>query len=177
MHLTDVRFLGQNGHHILTAGLQLVRAAGVTAALIALPQMAFAASFTKPAVFASSSSASDFMMIAGLAHAQSPSVPKAAPPTIYSIDPASNTAGKRVTIVGSGFLKRNTVRFGQSSIPDVPIAWQAGIQCVQRKSACHPGINQALVITIPRDATAEPHEISVGNMNGVSNIVTIAVTR
>jgi hypothetical protein len=111
-----------------------------------------------------------------LAHAQSLGVPMAAAPTIYSIDPASNTAGERVTIVGFGFLTSNTVRFGRSSIPNVPIAWQAGIQCVQGKSACHPGINQALVITVPRDATAGQYDFSIENSNGVSNVVLFTVT-
>jgi hypothetical protein len=66
----------------------------------------------------------------------------------------------------------NTVHLGGKSISDVPIAWSAGVNCVQGNSACHPGINQALVLRIPRDAPAGQYDVFVENVNGVSNIVT-----
>jgi len=75
-------------------------------------------------------------------------------PTIYSIDPASGAAGTSFTIIGFSFTASNTVLFGGKSIPNVPIAWAAGINCVEGNPSCHSGINQALTVTVPSDATA-----------------------
>jgi hypothetical protein len=108
-----------------------------------------------------------------LATAQ-PLSPQSAP-VIYSIEPASAPAGEQITIVGRGFSMSNTVRLGGKSISDVSIAWSAGISCVQGNPACHPGINQALSIMVPRDATAGQYDVSVENENGVSNIATFTL--
>ena len=101
--------------------------------------------------------------------AAQPLSPQSAP-VIYSIEPASAPAGEQITIIGRGFSMSNTVRLGGQSISDVSIAWSAGINCVQGNPACHPGINQALFIRVPRDATAGQYDVSVENENGVSNI-------
>ena len=108
-----------------------------------------------------------------LANAQPSSAQSA--PVIYSIDPASAPAGEQITIVGRGFSIGNTVHLGGESISDVSIAWSAGMNCVQGNSACHPGINQALVIRLPRDATAGQYDVSVENENGVSDIAPFTV--
>jgi len=106
-----------------------------------------------------------------LAAAQSPSGVPPPTPSIYSIEPASAAAGTKVTIIGFGFSTSNTVHVGGQTIPDVPVAWSAGITCVQGESHCHPGVNQALVITIPVAAKAGQYNVSVENANGVSNVV------
>ena len=108
-----------------------------------------------------------------LANAQPSSAHSA--PVIYSIEPTSAPAGEQITIIGRGFSAGNTVHLGGKSIYDVSIAWSAGINCVQGNSTCHPGINQALVIRLPRDATAGLYDVSVENENGVSNIVTFSL--
>ena len=96
-------------------------------------------------------------------------------PVIYSVEPTSAPAGEQITIIGRGFSMSNTVRLGGQSISDVSIAWSAGINCVQGNPACHPGINQALFIRVPRDATAGQYDVSVENENGVSNIATFTL--
>ena len=108
-----------------------------------------------------------------LANAQ-PVSPQSAP-VIYSIEPTSAPAGEKITIIGRGFSMSNTVRLGGKSISDVSIAWSAGINCVQGNSACHPGINQALFVMVPPDATAGQYDVSVENENGVSNIATFTL--
>jgi len=112
-----------------------------------------------------------------VAHAQPPA-PIEPAPTIYSIGPTHGAAGETVTIVGRGFsTDGNAVRFGPTSISGVPVAWQAAITCPQGAATCRSGINQALVVTVPRDAVGGPQAISVQNRNGVSNIATFTVTR
>jgi hypothetical protein len=108
-----------------------------------------------------------------LANAQ-PSSPQPVP-FIYSIEPTSAPAGEQITIIGRGFSMNNKVRFGGKSISDGSITWSAGINCVQENSACHPGINQAPVVRLPRDATAGLNDVSIENENGVSNIVTFTL--
>ena len=108
-----------------------------------------------------------------LAKAQPSSAQSA--PVIYSIEPTSAPAGEQITIVGRGFSTGNTVHLGEKSISDVSIAWSAGMNCVQGNSACHPGINQGLVIRVPRDATAGQYDVSVENENGVSNTATFTL--
>jgi hypothetical protein len=98
-------------------------------------------------------------------------------PSIYYIAPTYGAAGENITIVGFRFSTTNTVVFDTKSIFDVPIAWWAGIACVQGDPLCHPGVNQALVITVPGDATPGPHSVSVKHENAVSNVVTFTVTR
>jgi hypothetical protein len=109
------------------------------------------------------------------AGAQSPKLAMPAP-SIYSIEPPYGGAGKETAIIGFGFSTSNTVLFDTKSILDVPIARQVGITCIKGNSACHPGINQTLVITVPRDATAGQYNVSVQNANGVSNVVVFTVT-
>lgn len=111
--------------------------------------------------------------LAVLANAQPSSAQSA--PVIYSIEPTSAPAGEQITIVGRGFSIGNTVHLGGKSISDVSIARSVGMNCVQGNSACHPGINQALVIRLPRDATAGLYDVSVENENGVSNIATFSL--
>jgi hypothetical protein len=108
--------------------------------------------------------------------AQTPSPAAQPAPVVYRIEPAVPQAGANITVVGRGFASSNTVVFGKTSIRDVPVAWAAGITCVQGDSACHPGINQGLVFTVPPDATAGRYDISVENGNGVSNAITVAVS-
>jgi hypothetical protein len=110
------------------------------------------------------------------ANAQSP-VERAPAPAVYSIDPAYGGSGEGVAIIGFGFSASNTVRFDSTSLRDVPIAWQVAINCVVGNPACHPGINQALVIIVPPDATVGPHHVSVESASGVSNAVSFTVTR
>jgi hypothetical protein len=111
-----------------------------------------------------------------LAHAQPSNVAAQPTPVIYNLQPASAAPGEQLTILGRGFSTSNTVRFGKTSIPDVAIAWAAGISCVQADSNCHPGINQALAFTVPRDAAARQYDISVENGDGVSNVVTFTLS-
>ena len=101
--------------------------------------------------------------------------PATGAPTIYSIEPASGFAGTRITIVGFGFSQRNTVRVGQTSVSDVPIAWQRGVMCPPRNHACHSGINQALVVLLPHDLTPGKRLVSVESANGTSALVTFTV--
>jgi hypothetical protein len=96
-------------------------------------------------------------------------------PSIYSIDPSSGPKGIPVTITGYGFSGTNIVHFGKISIPDVPIAWQVGIVCVQGKSRCHSGINQALIVTTPRNDKPGKYDIFVENANGFSNNLTFTI--
>jgi hypothetical protein len=105
-----------------------------------------------------------------------PFSPTALPaPSIYSIDPSSGPGGIPVTIIGYGFSGANIVHFGKISIPDVPIAWQVGIVCVQGKPACHSGINQALNIIIPGNQQPGTYGIFVENANGASNILRFTI--
>jgi hypothetical protein len=105
-----------------------------------------------------------------------PLSPTALPaPSIYSIDPSSGPGGIPVTITGYGFSGTNIVHFGKISISDVPIAWQVGIVCVQGKPACHSGINQALITTIPPNGQPGKYDIFVENANGTSNIVRFTI--
>ena len=67
------------------------------------------------------------------------------------------------------------MHLGGKSISDVSIARSVGVNCVQGNSACHPGINQALVIRLPRDVTAGLYDVSVENESGVSNLVTFSL--
>ena len=110
--------------------------------------------------------------LASLAAAQSPTPA----PAIYSVEPASGAVGTSVTIIGFGFAASNTVHFGEQTIPDVPIAWSVGITCAQGDSRCHPGINQALVITVPVTAKAGSYNISVETANGLSNFVSFVLS-
>ena len=115
-----------------------------------------------------------------LAQAESPQklpypVAESPPPAIYSIDPVSGAAGTALTIIGFSFTASNTVMFGDTPIQNVPIAWWAGVNCVQGKPECHPGINQALVVTVPVGVAPGRHDIYVRNTNGMSNAVTFAV--
>jgi hypothetical protein len=96
-------------------------------------------------------------------------------PSIYSIKPALGVAGNELTINGFGFSTSNTVHFGNKSIGNVSIAWQAGITCVAGSSDCHPGINQALIVTIPQDGAPGMYDISVENPDGISNVVVFTI--
>ena len=96
-------------------------------------------------------------------------------PMIYSIAPASGAAGTELTIIGRGFSASNTVKVGEMIIPQVPIARWAGIACVQQSSTCHPGINQSLVVKIPRNQALGPSRISVQNDKGVTNALIFTV--
>jgi hypothetical protein len=111
----------------------------------------------------------------GFASAQAPSPTAQGAPVIYRIEPISPRAGDTITIVGRGFASRNTVVFGRTSLRDVPIAWAAGITCVPGNAACHPGVNQGLILTVPPDATAGQYDVSVQTDNGASNGVTVEV--
>ena len=97
-------------------------------------------------------------------------------PHIYEINPTLGAAGDKLTIIGFGFATSNTVHIGNLTIADVPIAWQAGITCIEKNSACHPGINQALVFTIPRGGAIGMHALTVENANGVSNMLMFTLT-
>lgn len=112
----------------------------------------------------------------GLAVAETPTAP-ASTPKIYSISPTSSPVGGEFRIVGLGFLATNTVSFGKSSIDNVPVAWQGAISCVQGNSACHPGISQALTVTVPSRTRSGTYKVSIRNSNGVSNAVAFKVTR
>jgi hypothetical protein len=107
--------------------------------------------------------------------AAEPADPAPPKPTIYSIEPASGAAGARVALIGFGFSTKNTVHFGGHIILDVPIAWAAGITCVQGDSRCHPGINQALMITVPAAAKVGRYDVFVEAANGASNVVTFVL--
>jgi hypothetical protein len=87
----------------------------------------------------------------------------------------SGAAGASVAIIGFGFSTKNTVHFGGQTILDVPIAWAAGVTCVQGDSRCHPGINQALMITVPAAANAGHYDVFVETANGTSNVVTFVL--
>ena len=106
------------------------------------------------------------------ANAQSPNPIRLPTPIIYSIEPSSGAAGSKLTVVGFGFLRSNTVHFDEQSIPDVPVASSAGITCVQGYSNCRPGVRQTLIITVPVVATAGPHDVSVETAKGISNVMT-----
>jgi hypothetical protein len=110
-----------------------------------------------------------------LASAQPSNPPAQSPVVVYSIDPSSAAAGQQITITGWGFAASNTVRFDEISVPDVIIAWSVGINCPPGNSACHPGINQGLVVTVPSAAKAGQYDVSVENANGVSNVVTFTL--
>ena len=96
-------------------------------------------------------------------------------PSIYSIKPTLGAAGNELTINGFGFSTSNTVHFGNKSIGNVSIAWQAGITCVAGSSDCHPGINQALIVTIPQDGAPGMYDVSVENPDGISNVVVFTI--
>jgi hypothetical protein len=111
----------------------------------------------------------------GFASAQTPSPAAEGAPVIYRIEPISPRAGDTITIVGRGFASRNTVVFGRTALRDVPIAWAAGITCVTGNAACHPGVNQGLIVTVPPDATTGQYEVSIQTDTVVSNGVTVEV--
>ena len=67
------------------------------------------------------------------------------------------------------------MHLGKVSIPDVPIAWQVGVVCVQGKPECHSGINQALISTIPPNGQPGKYNIFVENANGTSNILRFTI--
>jgi hypothetical protein len=115
------------------------------------------------------------VFVAMIAHAQPPSPPAQAGPVIYSISPDRGAAGEQLAITGRGFAASNTVRVGEKSIADVPIATVAGINCMPGTSNCHPGINQVLRVTVPTDANLGSADVSVVNANGTSNAVPFTV--
>ena len=96
-------------------------------------------------------------------------------PYIYSIKPALGAVGNELTIIGFAFSTSNTVHFGNKSIGNVSIAWQAGITCVAGNSDCHSGINQALIVTIPQDGAPGMYDVSVENPDGISNVVVFTI--
>jgi hypothetical protein len=96
-------------------------------------------------------------------------------PVIYSATPSPTPSAGTLTIIGFGFTSRNTVRIGGRMIRDVPIASQAGITCAMNQTACHPGINQTLVVAVPSGLAAGPHRIAVQNANGASKSVTVSL--
>jgi IPT/TIG domain len=101
-------------------------------------------------------------------------------PTIYSIEPTSGTPGTSVAITGHGFTASNTILFGESSIPNVPIASWYGVECADTLAGhqgCHSGTNQSLAIALPSDSTSGKYNVSVENASGRSNVLTFTVVR
>jgi len=51
------------------------------------------------------------------------------------------------------------------------------VTCIQGESRCHPGVNQALVITVPAPAKAGRYNLFVDTAGGISNVVPLGLTR
>jgi hypothetical protein len=101
-------------------------------------------------------------------------------PTIYSIVPIAGTPGTSIAITGHGFTASNIVLFGESSIPNVPIASWYAVECADTLAGhlkCHSGINQSLAIAVPSDFISGKYNVSVENASGRSNVLTFTVVR
>jgi probable HAF family extracellular repeat protein len=88
----------------------------------------------------------------------------AAASTISSISPSSGFPGATVTITGEGFTSSNTIQFGQTAIPHVPVSQTNGTF-------------QTLVFTVPEHALLGPYNVLVQNATGFSNPVGFRVVR